>query len=572
VKDTVAVFADAPARQLSPGKDRVTVKVFAIDSRTPATNPRLKPVQTFSCPTSDFATNAIVLDRSQLRDADMWRLVIMLPQTVVYSLDLGKPQARSGARWDRLTKHGDEYEEAFVRWKVADLFNNTQVPNPRLVRDHLPASDAIPAAIKSLNHSPRAAAGLARIAADLKELSSAALLAGTDSKNPAFLAALENFPAGGRPPIEACQVEMLEHASDPDELWMFGAFDLPTTDVASTIPLPMNGVTQLARQMSALEPLTAWATYVPRDVEEVQFLWAKGPRTTASIAAVLGAFVSALAPVSAPVKALSVDAEMLLNLTAATGCEDLTFDYPLTQLAHFRSVVSTSREADTGKIERDTSYTVYACNGPCVVAGDKATSLAQGTFTTPSGWGLTLLGAITYDFRLSGTDAPFFTQYQWVPATASSGTQLFELRQVRAPLQSFSSSLFLTLRFPDPSESVRFAIGAGPTILFGDGSGKLSQWTANLFLSPGSTFSENKLYLTAGIGFRLYNRPVGANEGDVVQSSSAPTTLVQQLHAEWVATLGLAIDLSVLGDAASAVFGAKAPAAPNTGAKTGGSP
>jgi len=104
-------------------------------------------------------------------------------------------------------------------------------------------------------------------------------------------------------------------------------------------------------------------------------------------------------------------------------------------------------------------------------------------------------------------------QYQWVPATASSGTQLFELRQVRAPLQSFSSSLFLTLRFPDPSESVRFAIGAGPTILFGDGSGKLSQWTANLFLSPGSTFSENKLYLTAGIGFRLYNRPVGGERG-----------------------------------------------------------
>ena len=429
------------------------------------------------------------------------------------------------------------------------------------MRDSLPAPDAIRTTIDSLDHNPKVA--LSASAADLVNLSKAAIQAGVDPKNPAFQAALKKFSAGGRPPIEACQVEILEQ---PQEAWMFGAFDLPTTDISSTIALPMNGVTQLARHLSNLETLTAWATYVPADVEDVQFLWAKGPRASASIAAVIGAFVSALTPA---VKILAIsDEDKLLKLTAANGCDNLTFDYPLTPLAHFRSVARTSRETDTGSLEKDTSYTVYACNGACLVAGDKATSLAQETFTTPSGWGLTLLGAITYDFRLSGTDAPFFTQYQWSPTTASSGTQLFELRQVRAPLQSFSSSLFLALRFPDP----RFAIGAGPTILLGDGSGKLSQWTVNLFLSPWRIFSENKLYLTAGVGFRLYNRPVGVNEGDIVQSSSAPTALVQQLHAEWVATFGLAIDLSVLGDAASAVFGTKAPAAPNTGAKTGGSP
>jgi len=156
------------------------------------------------------------------------------------------------------------------------------------------------------------------------------------------------------------------------------------------------------------------------------------------------------------------------------------------------------------------------------------------------------------------------------PGDGLVGTQLFELRQVRAPLQSFSSSLFLTLRFPDPSESVRFAIE--PVLPFFSATvGKLSQWTATCSCRQGRHFPKTSSISRQGSA-PLYNRPVGANEGDVVQSSSAPTTLVQQLHAEWVATLGLAIDLSVLGDAASAVFGAKAPAAPNTGAKTGGSP
>ena len=123
VKDTVAIFADAPARHLFPGHDEVNVvnvEVFAIDSSTPATDPRLKAVQTLSCSADEFVAKAIQLDRSKLHNADVWRLVIMLPRAVADSLDLGQPQARDGIRWDRLKKHADEYEAAFVRWKIAE--------------------------------------------------------------------------------------------------------------------------------------------------------------------------------------------------------------------------------------------------------------------------------------------------------------------------------------------------------------------------------------------------------------------------------------------------------------------
>jgi len=125
------------------------------------------------------------------------RLVIML-RDAIYLPRPGKPQARSGARWDRLDKHGDEYQEAFVRLEKSQTCSTHSGAESELVRDHLPLGLAIPAAIKSLNHS-RGPLLDCEDRADLKELSSAALLAGRDSKNPDVSGGTREFPRGRLP-------------------------------------------------------------------------------------------------------------------------------------------------------------------------------------------------------------------------------------------------------------------------------------------------------------------------------------------------------------------------------------
>ena len=60
------------------------------------------------------------------------------------------------------------------------------------------------------------------------------------------------------------------------------------------------------------------------------------------------------------------------------------------------------------------------------------------------------------------------------------------------------------------------------------------------------------------------NEPLVAHLGDRVQATTAPM-LVQHVTATGVFTVGVALDLAILGEAASSVFGVKLPSTAQKG-------
>jgi hypothetical protein len=354
------------------------------------------------------------------------------------------------------------------------------------------------------------------------------------------------------------------------QLWTLGTFDLPTTSAEWTLTLATGSHQTGALTLDDREgAVTVWVTQLPEDVEDVRFEWVAGARTSLSLGQLVASFVGSFAAVTMPGTAKGgpqpagfnglVSGPHWFENTCGDAATTITYAaHAFTPIAKLHTAATTTATLAPSKLEGDRTYAVYACNGPCTTDQSKSTALAQGTLTTLPNWGFTLFGALTYDLREKGRHAPYFTLYQWKPSTPNaSGSQLYRLDEVRQPLESVASSLLLAVVSPGRT----FAIGFGPDILLGDGSGKLSQWTVNLFLTP-PCWTKDGLYFTAGTGFRLYNSPSVGRYGDVVQASSMPT-LVLEPHAEWVFSVGIALNLAVVGDAASSIFGAK-------GAATGG--
>jgi hypothetical protein len=343
-------------------------------------------------------------------------------------------------------------------------------------------------------------------------------------------------------------------------VWPVGLFDLPATGSERTLELRTGGAPSTLKLEERAGIVTVWATYVSRDQRALTFEWVRGAKTGPSLAEVIGTFVGALGPIAVGkaggpstslVGLLSDDPQCPWSLRIEAGTA-LAYE-PLAPLHSITGSVDENADLDHGR-----SYTVSACtSGACRTtdaAAKTSTVIATGTVTTSPNWGFTLFGGLEYSFRPSGRHRPFFTSYQFEPSTANNaGMQLYRLDEVRQPLQGIAAALHLALVSP----SRRFGIGGGPDITLADGSGKFSQWTANVFFGP-KCLVQSGLYLTVGGGFRLFNAPIVGKFGDIVEAS-APPTLVQQAHAEAVITVGLALDLYVVGSAAATLFGAKVP-------------
>jgi hypothetical protein len=391
---------------------------------------------------------------------------------------------------------------------------------------------------------------------------------------------------------ESCQAAWRSNYHEqPDlvDLWELGTFELPSTPASLTVELPGSGKVVPARSIPVNKTVTAWATYVKTPTGPVSFLWDPGNSTAPDGIKAVAGFLSALASkvpalaavlkvqgnVRAPAAPCADWACMFDALTTRARCNEARDKvvYPLAPLATYESVARTSATISEGLL-RDRTYTISACNGSCVASGANKTSFAQAQAKTPAGVSVSLLGALTYDFRIGSKPSPAFTEFDWRPtAPMGASQQVFALDEVPQPLQSFSTSLLLTVLFPECGAG-RFGIGAGPTILYGTGAGALQQWTVNLLEQPPwKRYLTDKIYFTFGGGFRLFNQPLTPVGSTVVipvtngTTPAAPAIGATRVNLYPVLQLGFAIDLAVLGDAATAVFGTKV--SPPAGSATG---
>lgn len=340
--------------------------------------------------------------------------------------------------------------------------------------------------------------------------------------------------------------------------WIAIALELPSTDRAHTLRLRATGLDGPSTYITDGR-VSVWVTEV-KSQDDVRFEWHASDSQVGTFTAALGTFLAAWAQIAVPkavvAAGVSEDSDdgrdKLLAMTSVGLCKPLVApsefyvpDYPLTVLAPYTSVVGTSAVIG-GELAHDKVYDITACRGVCAKTGADSTVLAQGKIQSKPGWGWSVVGTINYDGQ------PFrpVREYQWVPSTPlPMQPQVYRLSRVAAPLESFSSSLLLGGRSPEGT----WFIGGGPTILFGSGSGRLAQWTLDVLWSPAK-----KLYIGGGVGFRLVNVPIAGTEGMEVFATTTPA-LPTRTSAEAVLTIGVGFDLSIVGDAATTLFGTKKP-------------
>jgi hypothetical protein len=388
-----------------------------------------------------------------------------------------------------------------------------------------------------------------------------------------------------RPRETACDgARAFNAASNPilEPWWTFGVYELPATDAGDTIELAVDQKVPVHVDLrSAGNDLSVWAPAVPHGTD-LTFTLTAGKRENLRV---LDVVASVLPAVSGGIKidlsSLKSQSALIAKdiwlrerpwnieipeqrfearlraFTSADACKDQHGDNGLEALATHASRVATLASLSSEPVDRDVDYSLDACKGPC----SDATTVSHVQLHAYRRWSWTLLGALAYNLHVHGWHAAPFTSYQWQPATISNGAQLFQLEPQPQPLQSFSVNLLLAFRAPDNS----WAFGFGPSLILGDGSGKLAQWTANAFWAPCESWRKQRVSLMAGAGFRIHDAPVFAERGDVAQGAMPPP-LTQQLRAEAVVTFGFAFDLAVIGDAASSLFGTKPPGGPSPAA------
>lgn len=603
-RNTVRILAgDFAGERLAALKDRVTLGLSSRSSKF-----RDDPLGgDYRCKPGNLSV-PVQLDPHPATDArqpDHWRVVIMIDRAAALAVQLGPPSARQDPTWKLIADRAVKDEATRIQQGLVQRLGVVVLPADRAtaidhVRALVPTAKEFAEAVRRIEYPVGEDAWLQLerdLALDALRAEADALHADPTAPPDKFDAAWSKataLPRAGSSPAhcnDAWQYNVMRrpNSSEVDPLggWLFGVFELPLTSRDDTVELGATGFALPSRAIRTPGQVTAWAPSVATD-DEVRFEWVIGASTQPDLAAVIGATLTvvksgislktlglsdlilskSLEQVSEvlPAPALPPLSRGLRDLTSRASCraKDVHAAYPLTALSGFRSVVSTS------ELERDHNYTVYACKGMCSTTGP---ALAKGQLTTPSSGGLTLIGSLSYNFRRHG--GPGFSQYQWQPTTASGNTQqIFELEQVTQPLQSYALAVALAYRLPDCMAEhwllqagcdLHAALGFGPSIVYGDGSGHLTQWTANLFFAPGSMIKK-KLYVTAGYGFRFFNQPLVAMEHDHVQSSMIPA-LTQRTGVQQVVMVGLAFDLTVIGDAASSVFGAKIAAPAEPGAK-----
>jgi hypothetical protein len=356
-------------------------------------------------------------------------------------------------------------------------------------------------------------------------------------------------------------------------VWYFGTFELPTTTAENTVEMPL-GSGGIPQRRIGEGPITAWATNVKAG-SNLSFYWDEGNSTAPNLTAELAAFFNVVAkpPVllGVPAPAEPDVVRQLRSISTAEACEqrkDLTIKPPLTTIAQFETRARTSRGVTrTGELKRDRNYTVYACTGTCVVSGPGSNVAVKAQAETPYGWRVTLVGGLLYSLR-AGHDKGFNT-YQWRRTTAfGAEQQVFELDSIPQPLSAASTALLLAVFLPEFCGN-QLGIGAGPAVANLSGGGSFQEWSGQLLWRP--WFAKgiaDKVYLTMGVGTRSTSVPLADTVGtriaiDATNGNATPPAS-PPLRTVWVFThtFGIALDLSVFGDAASSLFGTKAPAVP----------
>lgn len=217
---------------------------------------------------------------------------------------------------------------------------------------------------------------------------------------------------------------------------------------------------------------------------------------------------------------------------------------PLVPIADTHTLFTSTDALEHKALDGDHDYSLTVCNGACT----DATALAKRELAHSPSWGIGIIGTVGYGavVREHGSSASLLSDYQWMSVEPVAGGQLYRLEQVKQPLEGLTTALYLTIH----NANRRIAIGAGPAILLGSSSAKLSEWTVGAFLGISA-----HTYAMLGAGVRLYTLPAGAREGDITVATSAPT-ITGSMHAEMLLTIGVGFDLSVITDAAASLFNA----------------
>ncbi len=394
----------------------------------------------------------------------------------------------------------------------------------------------------------------------------------------------------------------------------FGTFELPATRPSSTTTLTFSAPPTPPVSLHVSSGLTAWATQVPAN-KKVTFTWQIVADTSTSLPAVLVEAAEAsglikpaisLPPTQSPANDQSVTFDpgptslAIKSAIHKSQPVDRTCPVASAPLAGYRSVVQTSAVL-RGSPVRNRVYTVtailgdgkppppananwtvstpttdersagaiYHVAGPRLVATDSTQNpnKVQTQFVSRPGWDWGLLTAITFDSDLAQVGSKngygSFPTYQWRPTSSVNATeQLYELDNAYQPLQRMSVSVAIAALFPEV-RSGRWGFAAGPSLLFGTGtSGALQQWMFAALWSPPIPKLTNSLYIVvAPAGFRFVNELVGDYATETVAvprtngNAPAPTGPTTHSVAEYTMSIGVGLDLAVIGRSVAALTG-----------------
>jgi hypothetical protein len=378
---------------------------------------------------------------------------------------------------------------------------------------------------------------------------------------------LPKAPASsGAAPDDDCKA-VWESKDDLHVLWKFGTFDFPSTDLDHTVEVRADRLFNKTVKLPVGDPIGVWATHGLAANEDFT-VSITGQSSRRDPVQVLASFVTGVAAKLAPTAGKgggSAHADRVAQIVGrleqlASVCTERPANAadPETALAPFRSWARDVAGEEGYGLQRDWTYTLRSCFAKTCAANSNFGTV---TARTPPGWGLTLLGALTYSWNTNASQYPtVFPQYQWRPtAPGANGEQTFSLDTIPQPGASIGGSLLLALLSAECS-SGRWGVGVGPTIIDGTGSA-LQEWTADLIYRPPSWLSDN-LYLVLGGGFRLVTVPLAYRAGQTVTlpfgtgntPPAAPQLATRTDYAPTV-TFGLGVDLTVLGSAANSIFG-----------------
>jgi hypothetical protein len=382
---------------------------------------------------------------------------------------------------------------------------------------------------------------------------------------------------------------------------LFGTFDLPNPR-RPILYLPAQKVTLGPQQLES-GPVVAWYRDVTKGQRPNFFFTAidAKPDSTA---------INAVAQLIATVVAKSSSRVFITQDSGATTETDCTKENPIkVSLLDLGLVPTATQEAaaagswadpNQGFLKSGRTITVYACppinkgsnandsapsgpgtpvtaNADCTLSSAKTAVSQRQAQARASSPRVALFGDFTFDSNLSGSSAGTaeFESYQYVPTQQIGSTQqLFQLQPITKPLARFSASLLLSLIWPradctSQSSCNVFGVGAGPSVVNVEGTGTLRQWTGNLLWQP-PCMNDSGMYFSAGLGFRYVEVPLNGINGIVavpigVSGTTAPNAPTTRSTPVWVASLGLALDLSLVTDAATSIFGVKSSAGASKG-------